>query len=124
MDGHLIQGVGDHDSAETQLSLLKGAVEQADAFLKTDAEAHARLIRVQNLIEGFETPLGMELLATVHWVATKDLQSSDLKAVLNGVQHWSPKHSSWNQRKQAMMPPALVETALDHLKAQGWLKMI
>jgi len=122
MDGHFIQGVGDHASSETQLTLLEGAIEQADAFLKTDAEAHARLIRVQNLIEGFETPLGMELLATVHWVACKDLQSEDPKAVLNGVQHWSLDHPDWSRRKQTLMPQALVETALNHLKNQGWLK--
>ncbi|MCC5669167.1 hypothetical protein LC653_36310 [Nostoc sp. CHAB 5784] len=35
------------------------------------SETQKRLERVSNLIIGFETPYGMELLVTVHWVGTK-----------------------------------------------------
>ena len=32
--------------------------------------------KVSELVEGFESPFGMELLATVHWVVTKENATS------------------------------------------------
>ena len=71
IDGHYVQGVGDHDKAETELTLLPGAVDEANRFLLDHPDSLRRMEHVGQLIEGFETPYGMELLATVHWVATR-----------------------------------------------------
>ena len=38
-------------------------------FLQEHSVTWGRFEQVAGLIEGFETPFGMELLATVHWVA-------------------------------------------------------
>ena len=38
--------------------------------------SQARFDRVSNLIEGFETPYGMELISSVHWVVTQVNQSA------------------------------------------------
>ena len=65
MDGHFIRGYGDR-SAQSEIYLLDGAVDEAQSILDADEEAKRKLAAVARLIQGFETPYGMELLATVH----------------------------------------------------------
>jgi len=69
MEGHFIRGYGDCQKPEAEIELLPGAVDEASAFLADKRDSLTRLEQVADLIEGFETPYGMELLATVHWVA-------------------------------------------------------
>ena len=52
----------------------------------------AGLDRVTRLIEGFESPYGMELLASVHWVATHaEEQATDLESVVRAVYGWNER---------------------------------
>ena len=91
IEGHYIRGYGDR-SSKSEVYLLEGAVEEANSLLKNDDKAQERLDSVARIIKGFETPYGMELLATVHWVANKNsniAQNPDL--VVNEVQKWSPR---------------------------------
>lgn len=53
------------------LELVPGAVEDAHRVLAERRETRERLERVGSLVEGFESPNGLELLATVHWIATR-----------------------------------------------------
>jgi hypothetical protein len=70
MEGHLIRGYGDSQKPDTEIELLPGALEEADLYLSQHPLPIARVNRVSNLIQGFETPYGMELLSSVHWVCT------------------------------------------------------
>ena len=73
IEGHFITGYGDaEDSPLVPLELKSQAVEQAESFLTGQQDTLERFNRVSALFEGFETAYGMELLATVHWVATKE----------------------------------------------------
>jgi O-acetyl-ADP-ribose deacetylase (regulator of RNase III) len=116
IEGHFTVGFGDGRSApETPIRLLPEAPEKAEEFLAQNREAQARLDRVAALIEGFETPFGMELLATVHWVMKHDeSKGSDLEAVIAAVHRW-------NSRKEAMMKPTQIRIARDRLQEQGWV---
>ena len=70
IEGSLHRGYGDaEDEPEKQIELNVEASEQAERFLQSHPDTKARFGRVVELIDGFETPYGMELLATVHWVA-------------------------------------------------------
>lgn len=111
MEGHFIRGYGDR-SKDSQIYLLAGAVQRAEQFLAEDAEATQRLQQVSQLIEGFETPYGMELLATVHWI-TDERKTSDNKVIQQGVTGWSP-------RKAKLMQPKHIDKALTRLKTQAW----
>jgi len=65
-------------ASESDIAVLSGAVDEADEFIRTsgnDDLAH-QVEHVRNLISGFETPYGMELLATVHWVVTQEIKYS------------------------------------------------
>src|SRR6202042_3301980 len=69
IEGHLVAGYADGgDAPDKQLELVPGAVRDAEAFLAADSKTRIRFDRVGDLVEGFETPFGLELLATVHWV--------------------------------------------------------
>jgi uncharacterized protein YwgA len=121
IDGHYVQGVGDHDRAETELSLLPGALEEAAGFLANHADAFQRMERVGKLIEGFETPLGMELLATVHWVAIHQCRGEGVDCVIRGIEDWDSENPAWNERKKSLMTRQQVEVALKRLADGGWL---
>jgi hypothetical protein len=92
-DGYYIAGVGGR-VPKAEIKLLPGAVEEADLFLKDHPEAIEKLKKVSSLIAGYETPLSMEVLATVHWVITRStngqLSISDVKE----------KVFNWNAHKQ------------------------
>jgi len=112
VEGHYTRGVGDgKNGPETQLEILPGASEEAERFLAGMPDTVARLDRVTRLIEGFETPLGMELLGTVHW--TMRHGASSLQSVVDAVHGWS-------DRKRSTMREGHIEAAWTRLTEQGW----
>lgn len=114
MEGHYTRGVGDgQNSPETPLEVLPGAAEAAQEFLAEQPESVQRLERVAELIEGFETPFGMELLGTVHWVMSHGNEATDLAHVTAQVQ-------SWSARKRSQMKDGHIRAAWSRLKDLGW----
>ena len=114
MEGHFTRGVGDgKNSPETPLELLSGAVEEARAFLASSPDSLARLDKVVALIDGFETPLGMELLATVHWVMRHGATADDVEDVIAKVHAWS-------DRKRSQMKDGQIRAAWQRIRARGW----
>lgn len=118
MEGHFIRGFGDDQKPGTEIELLPGAIEQAEKFLADKPEPRARLERTLRLIEGFETPYGMELLATVHWIAKRGGRHGEPPAT-DAAQALELVHA-WNPRKQRVFKPHHVDLAWDHLGTQGW----
>ena len=51
---------------------------EGEQFLKGEMETRARFERVSRLIEGYETPYGMELLARVYWIAVPKMKTPKL----------------------------------------------
>lgn len=113
VEGHLISGYADGgDAPDKQLQLVPGAAEDAKAFLEADIETRARFERVAELVEGFETPFGLELLATVHWVMTQQ-GASGLDEVIEHTY-------AWNERKR-QFTPRQIGIAVDCLTRKGWV---
>jgi len=115
IEGHFIRGYGDSQRPETEIDLLPDAVDEAEAFLANCPDSGARLRRVADLIAGFETPYGMELLATVHWVASRGSPPA-----VGGDEAVAAVHA-WNDRKRAMFKPDHIRIAWRRLQEQGWL---
>lgn len=93
IEGHLISGYADGGDAPTkQLKLVPGATEDAKRLLQN----RSRFQRVSELVEGFESPFGLELLATVHWVAKKEGART--------LQEVTAKTFAWNERKKQFSP--------------------
>lgn len=115
IEGHYTRGLGDgKNSPETPLELLPGVVEEARAFLCDQPETLARIDRVSALIEGFETPFGMELLATVHWVMQHGADPSDVNDVVAKVHAWS-------DRKRSQMKDGHIRAAWTRICQQKWV---
>jgi O-acetyl-ADP-ribose deacetylase (regulator of RNase III) len=115
IEGHFIRGYGDSQKPDAEIQLLAGAVERADAFLEGSPESRQRLERVSALISGFETPYGMELLSSVHWVA------KHAEPAARSADDAVRQVHAWNDRKRAMFQPAHIARAWQRLTEDNWL---
>lgn len=113
IEGHFIVGYGDAaDAPEKPIELQARAVGAAEEFLKDHPKVHERFDRVVHLIDGFETPFGMELLSTLHWAVKYE-------AALN-LDEAIAKVYAWNARKR-MFKPDHIRIAWDALERYEWL---
>jgi O-acetyl-ADP-ribose deacetylase (regulator of RNase III) len=113
MESHYIEGYGDGgDDPWKPIEFVGGAGGEGQAVLQDYPKTRERFGRVSQLIEGFESPFGMELLATVHWVA--DRQGA--KTVEQTVE----KVHGWNTWKMKFTPHQ-IQAAWDRLHRLGWL---
>ncbi len=117
MEGHFVRGYGDR-SREVSLELYPDAVKEAENFLANEADTQQRLDRVTSLIEGYETPYGLELLSTVHWVVMHDSVAEGRMKPDNVT---SAVHS-WNEHKRKTFTKPRIESAWQRLKAEGWFQ--
>jgi O-acetyl-ADP-ribose deacetylase (regulator of RNase III) len=113
VEGHFISGHGDaEDDPERPIELLPGVTESASAFIESHPGTQARFDRVAMLIHGFETPYGMELLATVHWVCTRE-GAKFADDAIKLTYAWNERKKNFDRRQIAL--------ARDVLAGQGWL---
>jgi O-acetyl-ADP-ribose deacetylase (regulator of RNase III) len=113
LEGHYISGYGDaEDNPDKQIELKPGAADKAEELLSGSVQTRERFERVANLIEGFETPFGMELLSTVHWVARKESAQGPDEAI--------KKTYAWNSRKR-MFTEEQIRIAWRVLHEKHWL---
>ncbi len=115
LEGHYIRGYGDSQKPDVEIELMPQANNEAEQFLTQEKDANTRLERVASLIDGFETPYGMELLASVHWVATHESMRA-----MNPEQAVEVIHA-WTDRKREMFKAEHIRIAWDRLHEQGWL---
>lgn len=116
LDGHFIKGYGDR-SREASIQLIQDAVLEAKSVLESSKETQARLEKVSEFIEGFETPYGLELLSSVHWVAQEDPQvKTTYEAAVRRVHEW-------NEHKRKTFRPEHIEIAWNRLREYGWLEI-
>lgn len=113
MEGYHTAGYGDGgDQPFKKISLVPTAVEESAEILESDKDTEGRFVSIAELIEGFETPLGLELLATTHWAYAN--------AGHRTVDDICQFYSSWNERKSTFRPRQ-IELALGKLSSKGWL---
>lgn len=113
IEGHLVAGYADGgDAPGKQLALVPGAVPEAERFLAEHPGTLERFDRVARLVEGFETPFGMELLATVHWVVAEEGVAGE-ESVAEATYAWGPTKRQFSRGQ--------IQTAIDRLRAEGWL---
>ena len=113
IEGHFTRGYGDSPKPDRDIELLPGAVEAAEAVLDRSSESWKRLEQVATLIEGFETPYGMELLASVHWVGVRGETPAR-----NASEAVTQVHA-WNDRKSKMFLPQHIAVAWNRLEQSG-----
>jgi hypothetical protein len=70
------------------------------------------------LIDGFESPLGMELLATIDWLVIKENITPERSAMRVGLNAWAGGQKA-AERKQKLFDNRLIDLALERLRSFG-----
>ncbi|MCW5981593.1 MAG: macro domain-containing protein [Bryobacteraceae bacterium] len=114
IEGHLVSGYADGgDVPDKQLKLVPGARDDAARFLERHEDTRSRFDKVTALVEGFESPFGLELLSTVHWVVRREDVGS-LDAVIARTYAWSPRKRQFTPRQ--------IGIAVSVLSRKGWIE--
>ncbi|WP_308191941.1 type II toxin-antitoxin system antitoxin DNA ADP-ribosyl glycohydrolase DarG [Gordonia liuliyuniae] len=113
VEGHFITGYGDASAKVLDarpIHVFPGAVDEATAALADVPETLARIDKVLETIDGFESMYGMELLATVHWAMADTAEAArDVQTAIEEVHQWTP-------RKQQMFTDEHIEVAWNALR--------
>ena len=113
IEGHLVSGYADGgDAPDKELELVAGALEDAHTFLQNRTDTQARFERVSDLVEGFESPFGLELLSTVHWIASEGKGPTTEEVV--------KRTYAWNKRKE-QFSPRQIKLAMNVLSEKNWI---
>lgn len=119
IEGHYIQGFGDGSAPATSappLRVVQDAETIAESVISEHDETGQRIERVLALIQGFESPYGLELLATVHWLIDRNpALADDLPELARRVQSWTP-------RKRRIFGDDHIATAARILVDRGWVR--
>ena len=114
IEGHLVSGYADGgDAPGKQLDLVPGALEDVRVFLKDNAETQTRFERVADLVEGFESSFGLELLTTVHWVACEE-EARTLDDIVRRTYAWNERKKRFSRRQ--------IMIASKFLSEKGWIE--
>jgi O-acetyl-ADP-ribose deacetylase (regulator of RNase III) len=91
--------------------------ETVASFFKKDIASRylPALEETAEIIDGFESPLGMELLATVDWIVTEMKREPSLSSVKEGLSDW-PGGQNAARRKQKLFDDRLLSLALSRLE--------
>ncbi len=112
IEGHFVAGYADGgDTPDKQLMLVPGVLKDAKYVLEKNSATYKRFERVAKLVEGFETPVGLELLSTVHWLMKEEhiVKHDDL---VKAMYDWVPRKRQFT--------PAQIELAAERLHAVGF----
>ena len=113
IEGHMVSGYADGgDRPDKRLSLVPGALEDAREFLERKRDTKARLARVADLVDGFESPFGLELLSSVHWVINEE-GALVMEEIIDRTYAWNVRKKRFTRRQ--------IELAVGLLAEQRWL---
>lgn len=84
-------------------------------YLKSEAKEYAPTLEATAaLIDGFESPFGMELLATVDWLLSQEGVAPTVAALREGLRHWRGGPDAAT-RKDRLFDDRALGIALNHL---------
>ncbi|MEF3075429.1 macro domain-containing protein [Methylobacter sp. Wu1] len=83
-------------------------------YLKTEAKAYMPALEyTAALIDGFESPFGMELLATVDWLLSRENVAPTVEAICEGLKRWPAAGAA--ERKSRLFDKHTIGIALERL---------
>lgn len=93
------------------------------AYLKSEAKQYVGALEdVLSIIDGFESPFGMELLATVHWLLVREGSAPSVTNLRRAIQGWGglPEAAS---RKDRLFDDSSISIALERLSKVSALQL-
>ena len=119
LEGHYLIGFGDRSIPVTEFAPINptpdGAAAARELISQHPSDA-ARINALMELVDGFETPYSLELLATVHFAAAQEPVTADAAELARRV-------VAWSLRKARMFTARHVEIAVERLAARQMLSM-
>lgn len=113
IEGHFISGYADGgDKPDKQLKLVPGAYDEAVRFLNNHNKTKENSKKVMELVDGFESPFGLELLATVHWIINKEKTHSKSE-IVKSVYNWNSRKRQFSEKQ--------IELAMNILIDRQWV---
>ena len=87
-------------------------------YLKTEGKTYLKALEVTSrLISGFESPFGLELLATVDWLLVREHCEPTVPDLKTGLRNWMGGQSDAAQRKLRLFDDRFLSIALARLQA-------
>jgi O-acetyl-ADP-ribose deacetylase (regulator of RNase III) len=94
-------------------------MEKVSLYVRTGAKIYIEALdATAKLIEGFESPLGMELLATVDWLLHHAQVDANRDAVKEGLRKWAGGEGA-GARKLKLFNDRMIDLALSRLQPEG-----
>ena len=113
LEGHMILGYADGgDAPHKELELVPEAIEDAADCLEASPDTKARCQKVANLVDGFESPFGLELLSTTHWVASRE-NPEDFDDLVAKSYAWNSSKEQFSERQ--------FRIAVERLQTNEWI---
>lgn len=113
IEGYYVSGFGTGGEApDKPLELVPGAARDARAMLSERPVTLQRFDRVAQLVDGFESPFGLELLSTVHWVMTREGARTDEEVVARTYE-WGERKRQFSERQILLARGVLTD--------RGWI---
>lgn len=111
VEGHFLSGYADGgDNPDKQIQVVPGAEKDAIDFLSQEqySQTRKRITRVSELVDGFETQFGLELLATVYWVI-KNESATTLQDIIKKTYRWGNQKQKFNERQIKIATERLIQ---------------
>ena len=113
LDGHYLTGMKQNEAKPFDvLQINPEKIGQIRDYIKENCTPEQQQAQqtLHDLISGFESPLGMELLATIDMILAEQPETRyNVKQLQQAV-------TDWNQRKAALMKPEYIAITVDRLK--------
>ncbi len=113
INGHFVTGYSNRgDAPHDPLWVVPGVRRDAKQLLDDESQTRERIDRVMDLVEGFETANGLELLASVHWAVVKESDKLD-DGLVRYIHGWHPRKRRFSERQINLAHSVLAE--------KGWV---
>ena len=120
VEGHYLVGLGDRSAPALELrpvNLTPDTLGHAEGVLESSPSSTAPLSAMLDLVEGFETPYSLELLATVRFAAVQEPPAHDIRDL-------NARVAEWSLRKSRMFTEHHVALAADRLAIHNLLPVV
>ncbi len=87
-----------------------------ETYLINEAKEYLpALEKASEIIDGFESPFGMELLSTIDWLLVNEGCEPTLASIKGGIARW-PSGRKWAERKLKLFDDRSLQIAIDRMK--------
>ncbi len=121
LDGYYLKSdkrIADSKAFDSTIRFNYDHKNEVQNYLENQGSEYLPILNaVSELIDGFESPYGMELLATVDWLVYEEDIPPTLSDIKRGLENWFRQSNStqWGERKVKIFDDQSVNIAIERL---------